>query len=59
MPSFSLCSLQPTTFRIALFTLKMTFDPISYVYVPTSLRSKSTKSSHKIAKHISTSYKTI
>lgn len=55
-PSF-LCSpqfvcLQPAAFRAsrffkAVFALNMTFTPISYVYVPTAPRSKSTKSGHK------------
>lgn len=40
--------------RITNFFLRMTFDPISYVYVPTVPRSKSTKSGHKIAKNLST-----
>ena len=30
----------------------MTFDPISYVYIPTTLYSKSTKSDYKTTKHI-------
>jgi hypothetical protein len=62
MPSFSLLSavlcLQPATGRITVFAPKMTFDPISYVYVPTVSRSKSTKSGHKIAHHVSTSSRT-
>jgi hypothetical protein len=54
-PSF-LCSpqfgcLRSTAFGIkclkAVFALKMTFDPISYVYAPTALRSKSTKSRNR------------
>jgi hypothetical protein len=61
VPSFSLLSavvcLQPTTCRITAFALKMTFDPISYVYVPTAPRSKSTKSGHKIS-NVSTSSRT-
>jgi hypothetical protein len=64
MPSFSLLSvvvcLPPVTCSIAVFALKMTFDPISYVYMPTAPRSKSIKSGHKIenAERVSTSSKT-
>jgi len=64
MPSFSLLPvvvcLQPATCSIAVFALKMTFDPISYIYVPTAPRSKSIKCGHKIeiAKHVSTSSRT-
>jgi hypothetical protein len=44
--------LQPVASRAfrffkAAFALNMTFTPISYVYVLTALRSKSTKSGHK------------
>lgn len=35
----------------------MTFDPISYVYVPTAPRSKGPKSEHKAIKHDTTSKK--
>jgi hypothetical protein len=39
------------------FALKMTFDPISYVYVPTAPRSKRTKSGYKTTEHVGTSSK--
>jgi hypothetical protein len=35
----------------------MTFDPISYVYVPTTPRSKSTKSDHRTTKRVGNSSK--
>ena len=41
----------------AIFALKMTFDPISYVYIPTVPRSKSTKSGHRTTKNGGTASK--
>ena len=41
----------------AIFALKMTFDPISYVYIPTALRFKSTQSGHRTTKNGGTACK--
>ena len=64
-PSFSVTSMvcAITAFESsfecfnAVFALKMTFDPISYVYLPTAPRPKNTKSGLKAITYVDTSSK--
>jgi hypothetical protein len=44
-------------YRITVYILKMTFDPISYIYILITLCSRSTKSGHNTTKHIDSSSK--